>query len=241
MPETDRPGTAVVTGGASGIGAAIVNRLAESGWRVAVFDRASTTDGYPVDVRDEAAVTDAFNAVAAKWGPIDAVVHSAAIAQRGEPADELTTEAFRELIDINLVGSFIVARAAAALMRPHGSGSIVLISSASGFRARAGMAAYGASKAGVIQLAKILAVELGGTGIRVNCVSPGVTLTPLMLDSWQAESPEHAFQLANAQAAIPLGRLVTAAEVADAAAYLVSPQASAITGHNLVIDGGRSL
>lgn len=233
--------TAVVTGGASGIGAAIVQRLTDAGWRVTSFDRTSTPDGHVVDVRDEESVTEALGDVAAEWGRLDAVVHSAAIAQRGERADELTAEEFREMVDVNLVGSFIVARAAAALMRPQGSGAIVLVSSASGFRARSGMAAYGASKAGVIQLAKILAVELGGTGIRVNCVSPGVTLTPLMLDSWQAEGPEHAFQLANAQAAIPLGRLVTAEEVADAAMYLVSPESSAITGHNLVVDGGRSL
>src|SRR5690606_37874881 len=176
-----------------------------------------------------------------RWGGVDAVVHAAAVAQHGETVDELSVAAFRELVDIDLVGSYVVARKAVEVMRPRGSGAIVLMSSGAGVRARTGMAGYGAAKAGVIHLTRMLAVELGSEGIRVNCVSPGVTATPLMLESWGAADVEHAFAMANAQAPIPLGRLVAPDEVADAAAYLVSPQASAITGHNLVVDGGRSL
>ncbi|MQA02240.1 MAG: SDR family oxidoreductase [Streptosporangiales bacterium] len=232
---------AVVTGGASGIGAATVQRLVDGGWRVAVLDRAAEPGVHlQVDVRDGDAVAAAFTEVCDRWGDVDAVVHCAAIAQRGESVAELSVDQFRELVDVDLVGSYAVARAAADAMRT-GGGAIVLVSSGSGIRARRGMAGYGAAKAGVIHLTKLLAVELGSAGIRVNCVSPGVTLTPLMLDAWGAADSDQAFAMADAQAPIPIGRLVTADEVAAAACYLVSPDAGAITGHNLVVDGGRSL
>lgn len=235
--------TAVVTGGASGIGSAVVRRLRDDGWHVAVLDRTTTTgdDHYQVDVRDEVAVAAAFDAVVGRWGGVDAVVHSAAVAQHGETIDELDVAAFRELVDVDLVGSYVVAREATRVMRPRGDGAIVLVSSGAGIRARNGMAGYGAAKAGVIHLAKLLAVELGPAGIRVNCVSPGVTATPLMLESWGAADVEQAFAMADVQSPIPIGRLVQPDEVAAAAVYLVSAEAYAITGHNLVVDGGRSL
>lgn len=243
-----RPRTAVVTGGASGIGAATARRLREDGWQVMVIDRSPTGGAqgprvmtHQADVRDEDAVWQAFDVVARTWGGVDAVVHSAAVAQHGELVSELSAAAFRELVDVDLVGSYVVARAAAEVMRPRGTGAIVLVSSGAGLRARPGMAGYGAAKAGVIHLARLLAVELGRAGITVNCVSPGVTSTPLMLESWGAEDTEQAFAMADAQAPIPIGRLVTPDEVAAAAAYLCSPAAAAVTGHNLVVDGGRSL
>ena len=232
--------TIVVTGGASGIGAAVTAHLRALGDRVAVLDRTEGAD-LVADVRDEPAVRAALARVEAETGPVDAVVHSAALAQHGELVADLPTADFAALVDVNLVGSYVVARAAADLMRPRGTGSIVLLSSPSSFRARPGMAAYSASKAGVVALAKCLAVELGGDGIRVNCVSPGVTLTPLMLDSWGADGPDDAFVMANAQARIPIGRLAVPEEVATAVAYLVSTDAAMITGHDLVVDGGRSL
>lgn len=239
---------AVVTGGASGIGAAVVHRLLASDWQVAILDLTTdpgATDDrvrwHRADVRDEHAVEAAFDATVREWGRVDAVVHSAAVAQRGESVEELSVAAFRELVDVDLVGSYAVARAAAAVMRPRADGAIVLLSSGAGVRARRGMTGYGAAKAGVVHLTKLLAVELGADGIRVNCVSPGVTATPLMLDAWGAADLDEAFAMADEQAPIPLGRLVTPDEAAAAAAFLVSPEASAITGHNLVVDGGRSL
>jgi NAD(P)-dependent dehydrogenase (short-subunit alcohol dehydrogenase family) len=192
-----------------------------------------------VDVRHEEAVRNALGEVVERFGRIDGVVHSAAIAQHGETAAELPAETFREILDVNVTGSFLVARAAAELMA-YG-GSIVLLSSPSAFRARPGMTAYSASKAGVIALTQSLAVEFAPLGIRVNCVSPGVTLTPLMLDSWGARDADEAFRMADAQAHIPLGRLVMPEEVAATVAYLTSAGSAAMTGHNLVVDGGRSL
>jgi NAD(P)-dependent dehydrogenase (short-subunit alcohol dehydrogenase family) len=257
----------VVTGGASGIGRAVVVRLLAERWRVAVFDLAdapasdlSTEDGpvsdlstehgpvsdlsgaqwHRVDVRDEDAVDRALDGVEQTLGPPALLVHSAAIAPAAAPCLELSVREFREVLDVDLLGAFVTARAAAVRMRRAGGGSMVLVSSAAGLRARPGLAAYGAAKAGVIQLAKVLAVELAEHGIRVNCVSPGVTLTPLMLRSWGTADPAEAFRRADAQAPIPLGRLVTAEEVADAILYL-GTGSGAVTGHNLVVDGGRSV
>ena len=260
----------MVTGGASGIGRAVAARLLAEGWRVAVFDLAdaavpdaAVSDGpvpdgpapdlstapapdlssaqwHWVDVRNEDAVNRALDGVERTLGPPALLVHSAAIAPAAAPCLELSVREFREVLDVDLLGAFVTARAAAARMRRAGGGSVVLVSSAAGLRARPGLAAYGAAKAGVIQLAKVLAVELAEHGIRVNCVSPGVTLTPLMLRSWGTADPAEAFRRADAQAPIPLGRLVTAEEVADAILYL-GTGSGAVTGHNLVVDGGRSV
>jgi NAD(P)-dependent dehydrogenase (short-subunit alcohol dehydrogenase family) len=236
---------AVVTGGASGIGRVVVERLCRDGWRVASLDITDTPEPeralrLVADVRDPSAVNDALHTAADQLGPVSLYVHCAAIAPRAEPCTELSVADFHEVLEVDLVGSFVLARAAANLLRTQGGGAIVLVSSAAGLRARPGLAAYGAAKAGVIQLTKVMAAELAPLGIRVNCVSPGVTLTPLMLRSWGTTDPREAFRRADAQAPIPLGRLVTADEVADAILYL-GECPGAITGHNLVVDGGRSL
>lgn len=231
-----------VTGGMSGIGAATVTTLANAGWQVVVFDPAADpgVGRYWLDARDESAVAHAIADVCREYGRLDAVVHAAGAAQQGETALELTLERFREIVDINLVSSFVVARQAANVMDTDG-GAIVLVSSASGVRARAGMSAYGPSKAAVIHLAKVMAREFANQGIRVNCVSPGVTVTPTMLGAWAARDVDHAFDMANADAPIPVGRLIEPDEVASCIAYLLSPAASAVTGHNLIVDGGRSV
>ena len=240
-----RDRVAVVTGGASGIGHAVTARLIALGWRVAVFDIKQPPGDqmasfHLVDVREPEAVEHAMDLVERALGTPGLLVHSAAIAPVAGDCLSTAVEDFRTVVEVDLLGSFVMAKAAASRMRTTGGGSLVLVSSAAGLRARWGLAGYSAAKAGVIQLAKVLAVELAPHGIRVNCVSPGVTLTPMMLDSWGTAEPDEAFRRADAQAPIPLGRLVTAEEVAEAIVYL-GADAHAITGHNLVVDGGRSV
>jgi NAD(P)-dependent dehydrogenase (short-subunit alcohol dehydrogenase family) len=183
-----------VTGGASGIGLAAARQLAADGWSVALADRdaagleraeAELADWgervvrLALDVTDEAAVAAAVVEAAARIGPLKGVVNSAGIAQN-KPFDEITAAEFRRILDVNVVGSFLVARAAVAAMRATGGGAIVNIASISGMRGNLGRTAYGASKGGVITMTQVMAVELARDGIRVNAVSPGPVDTPMV-------------------------------------------------------------
>ncbi|MGE3365304.1 MAG: SDR family NAD(P)-dependent oxidoreductase [Rhizobiaceae bacterium] len=234
--------SAVVVGGASGIGMATAERLLEEGWPVAVIDAnedaLSTAEDtlasddaifLKADVTDEGEIGEVFDQVVDGLGLIGGLVNSAGIA-KSLPAEETTPELFRQILDVNLVGSFITCRA--ALERMGRSLAIVNIASVSGLRANQGRVAYGASKAGVKLMSEVLALEFGGRGVRVNCVAPGPIETPLVArlhtladrQKWLSRTPQ--------------GRYGTAEEVAAAIAFLLSPEASYINGQTLAVDGG---
>lgn len=236
---------AVVTGGASGIGQATVRRLLDTGWSVAVVD----ADGagleaaeeifsgedcifLQADITDEDEVADAFDRAAEALGAITGLVTSAGIA-RDVPAEETSAELFRQILDINLVGSFICIKA--ALERMGRELSVVTISSISALRANKGRVAYGASKAGVRMMTEVMAMELAPKRIRVNSVAPGPVETPLVAEL-HSETDRRRWA-----ALTPQARYAEPEEIASAIAFLLSPDASYITGHTLVVDGGFSV
>jgi len=225
---------AVVTGGASGIGAATAVRLADEGATVATFDVTEGVD-YVLDVRDEAAVRDAFADVVARHGRLDGLVHCAGVAGGG-PVHLVDESEWDRVVDINLKGTFLVDKHAAIHMLEADRGSIVNIASIEGIEGTEGGSAYNASKGGVIMLTKCMAIDYGHRGIRVNAICPGGVDTPLLMDIIGAPGVEvyrdkmHDRHLMN--------RFGEPSEIAAAAAFLVSDDASFMTGQAMVVDGG---
>lgn len=232
---------AVVTGGASGIGAAIVERLRADGARVAVFDRElpdGIVDGYGVDVTDDAAVRAGIDAVAADMGGIDIVVNNAGIGAQGT-VEENPDDEWHRVLDVNVVGMVRVARAALPWLRRSKAAAIVNTCSIAATAGLPRRALYGASKGAVLSLTLQMAADHIREGIRVNAVSPGTADTPWvgrLLDA--ADDP--AAERAALEARQPHGRLVSASEVADAVAYLAGPGAGSTTGVALAVDGGMA-
>ncbi len=235
---------AIVTGGASGIGAATARRLARDGARVAVLDRdadgaaaiASEIGGVAitVDVRDGDAVTAAINDAAERCGNLRTVVNNAGIGDL-RPLHTLDDKMFRRLVDVNFSGTFFGMRAAIPLLLAAGGGTIVNVASQSGFGPTRNEAAYSAAKAAVIALTKSGALEYGPT-IRVNCVAPGFVATPLT--ALFQDQPEIFEPI---RRSTPLQRMGTAAEIAEIVAFFCSERSSFITGQTIVADGGNSL
>ncbi|MEI7858916.1 MAG: SDR family NAD(P)-dependent oxidoreductase [Acidimicrobiales bacterium] len=225
---------AVVTGAASGIGAATAERLAAEGATVATID---ITDGvdYPLDVRDEPAVRDAFADVVSRHGRLDSVVNAAGVAGGG-PVHLLDADEWDRVVDVNLKGTFLVDKYSALHMLAQGSGSIINIASIEGIEGTEGGSAYNASKGGVVMLTKSMAIDYGRRGIRVNCICPGGIDTPLLRDITDAPGLEPYRERMRDEHL--LGRFGRPEEIASVAAFLASEDASFITGHALVVDGG---
>lgn len=221
--------TAVVTGGASGIGRAIVERLAADGVRVIPFDIAHEPDVVSVDVTDEAACNRAIEGV----GQVDILVNSAGINGVNAPTWEQPADAFERVIAVNLTGTYYMCRAVLPGMLHRGWGRIVNVSSIAGKEGNPNAVAYSASKAGVIGLTKSIAKETATSGVLVNCVTPAVIQTPLL----GQVSEEHLKYMVGR---IPMGRTGQPAEVAALVAWLCSDECSFSTGAVFDISGGRA-
>lgn len=232
---------AIVTGGASGIGAAIARRLADDGASVAVFDldaAAADPDHFAarVDVSDDDTVQAGVAAVVARFGRIDIVVNNAGIGAQGTVANN-TDDEWRRVFDVNVLGLVRVTRASLPWLRESPTAAIVNMASIAATAGLPSRALYGASKGAVLSLTLQMAADHLREGIRVNAVCPGTADTPWvgrLLAS--ADDPE--LERAALEARQPHGRLVTADEVASAVAYLASPTSGSTTGVSLAVDGG---
>jgi len=229
---------AIVTGGASGIGAAVVALLRSRGTRVIVFDRdvAAGEDAIVVDVSDAAGVEAAVADAVGRLGGLDVLVNNAGIGAAGTVEDN-PDEEWHRVFDVNVVGMVRVSRACLPALRASPSAAIVNTCSVAATAGLPSRALYSATKGAVLSLTLAMAADHLGDGIRVNCVNPGTADTPWvgrLLDA----AADPAAERAALKARQPMGRLVTAAEVAEAIAYLASPAAASTTGTALAVDGG---
>jgi 3-oxoacyl-[acyl-carrier protein] reductase len=237
--------TAIVTGGAAGIGLAVAARLAREGAKVSLWDmnkdalvrakaEAGGTDTQAVDVSDPAQVARAMaDSVAALGGRLDVLVASAGITGPNMPVRDYPVDAWRQVIDVNLNGLFYCNRAAVPHLERNGYGRIVNIASVAGKEGNPNAAAYSTSKAGVIGFTKSLGKELAKTDIRVNCVTPAAVKTAIFDQMTQ----EHIdFMLSK----IPLGRFGEIAEIAALICWLASEECSFTTGGVFDASGGRA-
>lgn len=233
---------AIVTGGASGIGAAIARRLRTDGARVAVFDLApepADADlAVRVDVRDDTTVVAGVQRVVDEFGRIDIVINNAGIGAQGDVAANSDDEWLR-VLDVNVVGMARVSRAALPHLRLSPSAAIVNTASIAATAGLQQRALYSASKGAVLSLTRAMAADHLGEGIRVNAVSPGTADTP-WVGRLLETAPDPAAERVALEARQPHGRLVSADEIADAVAYLASPAAGSTTGTAIEVDGGMS-
>jgi len=244
---------ALITGGSTGIGAAIARRLSASGARLTLAGRrpeplkktaASLREAQavPFDVTDEAAVEEGVSIAIERYGPVDILVNNAGAAGSA-PFTKTTPDAWRATLEANLTGVFLVSRAVLPAMLERGRGRIVNIASTAGLKGYAYVAAYCAAKHGVIGLTRSLALEVAREGITVNAVCPGYTETELLersvaniVEKTGASEEEARGQLLRVN---PQGRFVRPEEVAETVAWLVGPNSGAINGQAIAVAGGE--
>lgn len=234
---------AVITGGASGIGESCARIMAGRGAKVVIADMnlaqakavADALKGFAVemDVRHEAVIDDAVEKIEKDIGPVEIVVTSAGVTQLPIPAEDMPLTDFDRMQEIDLRGTWLSAVGFARPMLKRHKGSIVTIASITGMRSVAPHS-YAAAKAGVISLTTSLAADWGRSGIRVNCVSPGYTLTPLLKSLIERKERDPT----NMKGDTAMGRLVESDEIGRTVAFLASDEASAITGVNIPVDCG---
>jgi acetoacetyl-CoA reductase/3-oxoacyl-[acyl-carrier protein] reductase len=227
---------AVVTGGASGIGSAVVARLRSEGVRTAVLDLRPCPGAdlsLEADVGSADAVAAAVGRAALELGRPTLAVHCAGIT-RDAVLWKLAEEDWDAVLRVNLTGAWTLLRSIAPHARAEGAGSVVLVGSINGARGKPGQAAYTASKAGLVGLAKTAARELGRFGVRVNVVAPGFVDTPMT-------APLDAAWRDKAVAETALGRVAVAEDIAGPVAFLLSDEARHVTGHVLAVDGGQDM
>lgn len=236
---------AVVTGGGGGMGIEFCTAFAREGAHVVLVDAfepavakgveslknlGHTVTPLVLDVADDAKVRAAFDGLVKECGAIDIIVCAAGIRPLGDAID-MPVEEWEACLRVNLTGVFVCARNAARHMRERKSGSIITVASVNGVRAVTGQAAYCASKAGVISVTQTLASELGPHGVRVNAILPAQVDTSMIAEQVGAERKRR-------EERIPLGRYGKPSEIAAAACFLASDEASFINGHSLACDGG---
>lgn len=253
----------VVTGGAGGIGLATCRRIVAEGGRVAMLDLDSamidsalaklnasreSSIGIVADTLDESSTDLAVAATVERFGRIDGLVTAAGIRQTAASAMELNLDVWDRTFAVNVKGSLIAARSVIRALRAQADsrGSIVFISSVTALSARKGFSAYCSSKAAVLHLARVLSLELVEEGIRVNTICPSVTATPMMEEAQRTEGPDVVRRkingsLENFVTRVPLGRLAQPEEQASVIVFLLSDDASYMTGTTIPVDGGVSV
>ena len=251
-PREDFAGrVALVTGGGSGIGRAIALEYARKGGTVVVLGRrpepleetvrlvkelGGTGDAVACDVRDAGAVTAAVDSIVERYGRLDALVNNAA-GNFVVPAERLSPNGWRAVVDIVLNGTFFCTRAAAPHMLDAGRGAILNVIATYAWHGHPGTVHSAAAKAGVLAMTRTLAVEWAGRGIRVNCIAPGPTDTAgAGAALWATDAGRE-----RVLGSVPMGRFATPEEIADCAVFLLSDRAAYITGEVLTVDGGQWL
>jgi NAD(P)-dependent dehydrogenase (short-subunit alcohol dehydrogenase family) len=245
--------TAIVTGGAVGIGRACVERMAEEGAKVAIFDvmeaegkavaDALTAEGHdvafwPVDVTDEAAVKAAVDAAAARFGGLQVMVNNAGISGSPKPTDQVTEGEWDQVQAVNVKGVFFGTKHAIPHLREAGGGSIINLSSIAGLIGIGGIAPYHASKGAVRLMSKNDAITYAPEKIRVNSIHPAYIWTPMVENHLRATAPDLEAAKAAAGAAHPIGTMGEPDDIAWAVVWLASNEAKFVTGTEIVIDGG---
>lgn len=245
----------IVTGGASGIGQAIAQAFKGAGATTVITDIATdrlttmTDEGFvgiTADVTSEAQVDTAFADVVERFGRVDVLVNCAGVVSKKIPVVDLSVDEWQRIIDVDLFGVFLCSRAGARIMRAQHAGSIINIASITARVPRINMAPYTVAKAGVVQLTKVLALELAKDGVRVNAVCPGGTVTPLLEESTAGDGRSDLDYRIRGDTSVyrmgvPTGRLAQPEDHAGAVLFLASPEAAHITGQALYVDGGESI
>ncbi|MEK9533533.1 MAG: SDR family NAD(P)-dependent oxidoreductase [Halieaceae bacterium] len=238
----------VVTGGASGIGAATARRFAAEGAQVCILDRDVATAqalaeelgsehfALELDVRFEAAVEQAAADVYARWEAVDVLVNNAG-SELNKTYNETTVEEWDKVLDTDLKGPWLLCKHFVPPMVERGSGSVINISSLNGLVGFPLSTAYGSAKGGLVVFTRDMAIELATTGVRINCVCPGVIETPMM-ERWTDLMPDKDEAKAMLRGVMPIGRMGTAEEVAGAVLFFASADSSLCQGAVLSVDGG---